>query len=319
MICPNCGREIPESSRFCKYCGTDIFAEREYAAEEYAPAQEKPKASRLILPITVCAVCCVCICVMGGLLIFSAKGGDKKDADSAPEAKVSVVTTTAASTAPQTTAAETEPTEAPQSEPEPEPEDTEKYHEKVEPQGISHDAYNRRFTDLAANETTAMRIGPGADYDAAKYYSDSSTAQQDILIPDNIALNVFAEQTDDSGEEWSYVYFDGEFGWCVSSALSSTPDAVTTSAVKAPDYGGEYQYTVTTLVDRLILKKRPDKENGGGNSMFEMPKGEILEVYGYKKDDPETGWLYVKYDDGLTERFGWIRAFNSDTKKKYVE
>ena len=62
MRCPNCKREIKRGQNFCQYCGTRI-------PPELDREPEKPKKSRILLPVGIGVLCIFWIVVLGIILV----------------------------------------------------------------------------------------------------------------------------------------------------------------------------------------------------------------------------------------------------------
>ncbi len=71
MICPICGREIPEEKPVCNYCGTDFAILVESLLPPPYPEPERPKKrrSRLLIAVTAGAALLLSICLFAGLLL----------------------------------------------------------------------------------------------------------------------------------------------------------------------------------------------------------------------------------------------------------
>lgn len=64
MFCPNCGREIPENSKFCTNCGKKLAVSKE-------PPRKEIKQKPLLISITVFLI--LATGVLGWLLLFNFK------------------------------------------------------------------------------------------------------------------------------------------------------------------------------------------------------------------------------------------------------
>lgn len=62
MRCPNCKREIKRGQNFCQYCGTRI-------PPELDREPEKPKKSRILLPVGIGVLCIFWVVILGIILV----------------------------------------------------------------------------------------------------------------------------------------------------------------------------------------------------------------------------------------------------------
>lgn len=84
MLCSNCGKEIPENTRFCNYCGADQTVKTGQGSsfsEVEPPKREKPKKKKNILLVLVAVLAASSIGQIAGRK-FAQSGAEDKKPDS---------------------------------------------------------------------------------------------------------------------------------------------------------------------------------------------------------------------------------------------
>ena len=85
MYCRNCGKEITDGAKFCKYCGTKMT----YRGVPETPPEEDDSGSSLTVPIIAALI--VLLILLGGVVFFLLKQrgiiGEPKEADVQTEAE----------------------------------------------------------------------------------------------------------------------------------------------------------------------------------------------------------------------------------------
>lgn len=74
MLCKNCGKELPDESKFCPYCMVKFVDEN-----KITPTQPKKKSGKKIVVAVVAAVCVVAIAVACALIIPKVVESSKED------------------------------------------------------------------------------------------------------------------------------------------------------------------------------------------------------------------------------------------------
>lgn len=74
MLCKNCGKELPDESKFCPYCMVKFVDEN-----KITPTQPKKKSGKKIIVAVVAAVCVVAIAVACALIIPKVVESSKED------------------------------------------------------------------------------------------------------------------------------------------------------------------------------------------------------------------------------------------------
>lgn len=74
MLCKNCGKELPDESKFCPYCMVKFIDEN-----KITPIQPKKKSGKKIIIAVVAAVCVVAIAVACALIIPKVVESSKED------------------------------------------------------------------------------------------------------------------------------------------------------------------------------------------------------------------------------------------------
>lgn len=96
--CPNCGKENPDNSSFCKNCGTDLKSVSSAPASKGGPVGWWSEQTNLVKALSIIGICCVGLLVIVGI-----------SAILSPDSNTSTTTSTPTST--QTaTPVQTEPT-----------------------------------------------------------------------------------------------------------------------------------------------------------------------------------------------------------------
>ena len=86
MLCPNCGKELPEESRFCPYCMTKFGAETRFDNSSLTPKRSKRK---LIIILSVIAAALVAaVAVFVAVMFANNAGNDVNGVNSSEESEV---------------------------------------------------------------------------------------------------------------------------------------------------------------------------------------------------------------------------------------
>lgn len=101
MFCSNCGKEIPDNTKFCNYCG----AQQKTAADQQPPAtQEKQQPPKKFKNLLITAVVVVCAFLIGKFVIAPSMTTDTpKDSESTKTPSQSQQTVSTPNIAPSTT------------------------------------------------------------------------------------------------------------------------------------------------------------------------------------------------------------------------
>ena len=132
MFCPNCGKQLPENSNFCRFCGADLRAFKDSPEEdslqkraaysnsnEIYPEAEPPKApsgmsGQVKLLIGIVAGLAFCVCLVSLLLLVRGRSSQTASSQAQPavENTAGQATDSAAAGQPADTAAAAQPADA---------------------------------------------------------------------------------------------------------------------------------------------------------------------------------------------------------------
>lgn len=232
MFCDKCGREIPNNSAFCGFCGApapseDMPEQPQYGGYQYEQYEQYPPKSSArrawIIPVVVAGICCITLAAVAGIVIFSNNGDDNKsDAGTVQAAEVQTAQQAQEESLPEQTEAETE---------QPAEEagdiggmDGDAF--PLVPDGLDHSIpYNPPDVDINGGSYTArtidgsaygykainFRIGPSKDFPTLSLPNDRTA------IDNGKTVYEYARYYEaDADEFWSYIEWNGYTGWVMT-------------------------------------------------------------------------------------------------------
>lgn len=169
------------------------------------------------------------------------------------------------------------------------------YKQKVYPQ---ERLYRDEYYVSTVESNLSLRCGPGKKY--AKVIKKG--------IPKNEKVIAYAYDTDNSGQEWAFVYYNGNEGWCMRIYLDSNPEIE--NNLELQENNANY-WVVTVIVPDLRFRAGPSQSS----RIIEesIPVGTQLEVFGDSKKGDK--WVYVYYKN----QYGWIMAYDEENPYLYWE
>lgn len=229
MFCDKCGREIPNNSAFCGFCGApapseDMPEQPQYGGYQYEQYPPKSSARRAwIIPVVVAGICCITLAAVAGIVIFTDKGDDNKSDDGTVQAaEVQTAQQAQEESLPEQTEAETE-------QPAEEAGDIggmDGDAVPLVPDGLDHSMpYNPPDVDINGGSYTArtidgsaygykainFRIGPSKDFPTLSLPNDRTA------IDNGKTVYEYARYYEaDADEFWSYIEWNGYTGWVMT-------------------------------------------------------------------------------------------------------
>ena len=232
MFCDKCGREIPNNSAFCGFCGApapseDMPEQPQYGGYQYEQYEQYPPKSSArrawIIPVVVAGICCITLAAVAGIVIFSNNGDDNKsDAGTVQAAEVQTAQQAQEESLPEQTEAETE-------QPAEEAGDIggmDGDAVPLVPDGLDHSMpYNPPDVDINGGSYTArtidgsaygykainFRIGPSKDFPTLSLPNDRTA------IDNGKTVYEYARYYEaDADEFWSYIEWNGYTGWVMT-------------------------------------------------------------------------------------------------------
>ena len=232
MFCDKCGREIPNNSAFCGFCGApapseDMPEQPQYGGYQYEQYEQYPPKSSArrawIIPVVVAGICCITLAAVAGIVIFSNNGDDNKsDAGTVQAAEVQTAQQAQEESLPEQTEAETE-------QPAEEAGDIggmDGAAFPLVPDGLDHSMpYNPPDVDINGGSYTArtidgstygykainFRIGPSKDFPTLSLPNDRTA------IDNGKTVYEYARYYEaDADEFWSYIEWNGYTGWVMT-------------------------------------------------------------------------------------------------------
>ena len=195
MFCRNCGKELPENTRFCNHCG---------AAQDSAPAQPVPATKKKTLTIAIVAAVAVIAVVLGVFVIAPALSGDTKPAGDGQASVADGSAENDSQTGENSTAAQTKP-----------PVDGKvtrcKIYElnRADNDKISIELYYREGSDYVANLSGTIYIPAGSEaYDSA--VADNIAFEQKVKatnLPEDLMQFGYGEVNLEDGYVNNYFSF----------------------------------------------------------------------------------------------------------------
>lgn len=232
MFCDKCGREIPNNSAFCGFCGApapseDMPEQPQYGGYQYEQYEQYPPKNSArrtwIIPVVVAGICCITLAAVAGIVIFSNNGDDNKsDAGTVQAAEVQTAQQAQEESLPEQTEAETE-------QPAEEAGDIggmDGDAVPLVPDGLDHSMpYNPPDVDINGGSYTArtidgsaygykainFRIGPSKDFPTLSLPNDRTA------IDNGKTVYEYARYYEaDADEFWSYIEWNGYTGWVMT-------------------------------------------------------------------------------------------------------
>lgn len=230
MFCDKCGREIPNNSAFCGFCGAppeDMPEQPQYGGYQYEQYEQYPPKSSArrawIIPVVVAGICCITLAAVAGIVIFSNNGDDNKSDDGTVQAaEVQTAQQAQEESLPEQTEAETE-------QPAEEAGDIggmDGDAVPLVPDGLDHSMpYNPPDVDINGGSYTArtidgsaygykainFRIGPSKDFPTLSLPNDRTA------IDNGKTVYEYARYYEaDADEFWSYIEWNGYTGWVMT-------------------------------------------------------------------------------------------------------
>lgn len=230
MFCDKCGREIPNNSAFCGFCGApseNMPEQPQYGGYQYEQYEQYPPKSSArrawIIPVVVAGICCITLAAVAGIVIFSNNGDDNKSDDGTVQAaEVQTAQQAQEESLPEQTEAETE-------QPAEEAGDIggmDGDAVPLVPDGLDHSMpYNPPDVDINGGSYTArtidgsaygykainFRIGPSKDFPTLSLPNDRTA------IDNGKTVYEYARYYEaDADEFWSYIEWNGYTGWVMT-------------------------------------------------------------------------------------------------------